>query len=133
PQQVAALPQPETIRGAGGHPAITFEADRLHWQESEGVTHVLSYAHLTELRVQASPEGGPRLLALAGGGRGGDGGSDHGGRARRRSWWVSTDGRVSHPSAAARCPCSRRSARSSRSARCGRDRSSWRWWRSPRR
>jgi Zn-dependent protease with chaperone function len=64
-----AIPEPETVRGADGRAAITFEVDRLNWQESEGVTHVLSYAHLMELRVHAKAVGGTRLVAVERGGR----------------------------------------------------------------
>jgi len=62
--QAHALEQPETVRGSDGQTVIRFESDRLHWQESEGATHVLSYAHLTELRVLVRPSGGTRLVAL---------------------------------------------------------------------
>jgi Zn-dependent protease with chaperone function len=64
-----ANPEPETVRGADGRIAITFEVDRLNWQESEGVTHVLSYAHLMELRVHARTVGATRLVAVERGGR----------------------------------------------------------------
>jgi Zn-dependent protease with chaperone function len=64
-----AIPEPETVRGSDGRTAITFEVDRLNWQESEGVTHVLSYAHLMELRVHARTVGGTRLVAVERGGR----------------------------------------------------------------
>jgi len=64
-----ALSEPEIVRGADSQTIVRFESDRLHWQESEGATHVLSYAHLTELRVQARPSGGTRLVALERGGR----------------------------------------------------------------
>src|SRR5262249_46207009 len=65
--QPAALPQPESVRG--GATVVTFETDRLHWQESEGVAHMLSYAHLTELRLHARATGSPRLVAVERGGR----------------------------------------------------------------
>lgn len=64
-----ALSEPEIVRGSDSQTIIRFESDRLHWQESEGATHVLSYAHLTELRVQALPSGGTRLVAVERGGR----------------------------------------------------------------
>jgi len=67
--QPQTLPEPAIVRGSDGHTIITFESDRLHWQETEGATHLLSYAHLTELRVQARPSGGTRLIALERGGR----------------------------------------------------------------
>jgi Zn-dependent protease with chaperone function len=67
--QVPALLQPETVRSRDGRTLITFDCERLHWQESEGVTHVLPYALLTELRVHARPAGGTRLMALERGGR----------------------------------------------------------------
>lgn len=62
--QAHALEEPENVRGFDGQTVIRFESDRLHWQESEGATHVLSYAHLTELRVLVRPSGGTRLVAL---------------------------------------------------------------------
>ena len=63
------IPEPETIAGSGGAVRITFDADRLHWHESAGVVHVLSYTHLTELRVDARATGSARLVAVEGGGR----------------------------------------------------------------
>lgn len=67
--QSPPLQEPAIVRGSNGQTVITFEPDRVHWQETEGATHVLSYAHLTELRVQARPSGGTRLIALERGGR----------------------------------------------------------------
>jgi Zn-dependent protease with chaperone function len=67
--QAPALPNPETVRGMDGKTTVTFEADRLHWQATEGVVHVLSYAHLTELRVSALAAGSTRLVALERGGQ----------------------------------------------------------------
>jgi Zn-dependent protease with chaperone function len=64
-----ALQEPETVHGADGKTVIAFEADRLQWQESAGVTYVLSYAHLSELRVVAPAAGAARLVALESGGR----------------------------------------------------------------
>lgn len=64
-----AIPEPETVRAADGRTAITFDVDRLHWHESEGVSHVLSYAHLMELRVHAQAGGGTQLVAVERGGR----------------------------------------------------------------
>jgi Zn-dependent protease with chaperone function len=66
---VDQLPAPETIAGSNGSIRITFDADRLHWQESEGVVHALSYTHLTELRVDARAAGTSRLVAVESGGR----------------------------------------------------------------
>ena len=67
---VSPIAVPETVQGADGRTAITFDVDRLTWRESEGVAHVLSYAHLTELRVHARAVGrGTRLVAVERGGR----------------------------------------------------------------
>jgi Zn-dependent protease with chaperone function len=67
--QSQSLQEPAIVRGSDGHTVIVFEDDRLHWQEHEGAAHLLSYAHLTELRVLARPSGGTRLIALERGGR----------------------------------------------------------------
>src|SRR4029079_9997917 len=69
-----AVQEPTIGRGSDGRTIITFESDRLHWQETEGATHLLSYAHLPELRVQVRPSGGTRLIALERGGRRGEAG-----------------------------------------------------------
>lgn len=67
--QPQTLQEPEIVRGSDAQTVITFESDRLHWRESEGATHVLSYTHLTELRVQARPSGVTELIAIERGGR----------------------------------------------------------------
>jgi Zn-dependent protease with chaperone function len=67
--QHQTLQAPEIVRGSDSQIVVTFDGDRLHWQESEGATHVLSYAHLIELRVQARPSGAISLIALERGGR----------------------------------------------------------------
>jgi Zn-dependent protease with chaperone function len=59
----APLTSPVTIRSSDGRAAATFEAGVLHWVERPGLTHVLSYGHLTELRLEAHGRRGPRLRA----------------------------------------------------------------------
>ena len=59
----APLPSPVTIQSSDGRASATFEADALHWVEHAGLTHVLSYGHLTELRLEPHGRRGPRLRA----------------------------------------------------------------------
>src|SRR5262249_40789801 len=64
----ATAPAPESLRSVDGRIVITF-ADAPRWEESEGVLHVLPYAQLTELRLDAPASSGTRLVALERGGR----------------------------------------------------------------
>ena len=67
------LPLPlttQTIVSAATGPArVLFADDHLEWREMEGVTHSLSYAYLSELRVQARATGSTRLIAVEKSGR----------------------------------------------------------------
>jgi Zn-dependent protease with chaperone function len=92
-----AIPQPEVVRGADGCTAITFEVDRLNWQESEGVAHVLSYAHLMELRVHAHTGGAIRLVAVERGGRRWEVALDGPEAARAQAILDRVDARLSEP------------------------------------
>jgi Zn-dependent protease with chaperone function len=92
-----AIPQPETVRGADGRISITFDVDRLHWQESEGVTHVLSYAHLMELRVYARTMSATRLVAVERGGRRWEVALDASEAARAQAILDRVDTRLSEP------------------------------------
>ncbi len=96
PQQ-HAIHEPEIVRGSDGHTVVRFENDRLHWQESEGATHVLSYAHLTELRVQVRPSGDTRLVALEQGGRRWEVGLDATETARAQTILDRVDVRLAEP------------------------------------
>lgn len=96
PQQ-HAIHEPEIVRGSDGHTVVKFENDRLHWQESEGATHVLSYAHLTELRVQVRPSGDTRLVALEQGGRRWEVGLDATEAARAQTILDRVDVRLAEP------------------------------------
>ena len=65
----APLAAPAAFAAANGPASVAFGDGRLEWRESEGVTHTLSYAHLSELRVQARTSGPARLVAVERGGR----------------------------------------------------------------
>ena len=63
------LSEPVTIPGRDGSATVTFEPGALHWIEQQGLTHVLSYGHLTELRLEPHGRRGPRLRAATAAGR----------------------------------------------------------------
>src|SRR5262249_38650762 len=89
---------PETVRSVDGRAMISF-ADSLHWQESEGVLHVLAYAQLTELRLDAPAHGGTRLIALERGGRRWEAALDAAEAARAQAILDRVDGRLAEPAA----------------------------------
>jgi Zn-dependent protease with chaperone function len=60
----APLATPSTFIAPDGRTSVAFENARVEWREGEGATHSLSYAHLSELRVQAPPSGAARLVAV---------------------------------------------------------------------
>ena len=96
-QHAPAIAQPETVRGADGRTTITFDVDRLNWHESEGVTHVLSYAHLMELRVHANAVGGIQFVAVERGGRRWQVGLEGHEAARAQAILDRVDARLSEP------------------------------------
>jgi Zn-dependent protease with chaperone function len=59
----APLTSPVSIQSSYGRASATFEASALHCVEHAGLTHVLSYGHLTELRLEPHGRRGPRLRA----------------------------------------------------------------------
>ena len=63
------LTEPVTIQGNNDGVSATFEARALHWVEQAGLTHVLNYEHLTELRLEPHGRRGPRLRASTNAGR----------------------------------------------------------------
>lgn len=63
------LTETVTIQSSDGSTSATFDAGALHWVEQAGLTHVLSYAHLTELRLEPHGRRGPRLRASTNAGR----------------------------------------------------------------
>ena len=65
----APLTSPVTVQSSDCRASATFEASALHWVEQAGLTHVLSYGHLTELRLEAHGRRGPRLHASNGAAR----------------------------------------------------------------
>jgi hypothetical protein len=58
-----------TFTGADRRTVVAFQEDRLNWSEGEAVTHSLSYAHLSELRLHARYAGPPALIAVERSGR----------------------------------------------------------------
>ena len=60
----AALGGAQRFTSADGRTVVIFDDAEVRWVESEAVTHSLSYAHLSELRVDATPWRGTRLIAL---------------------------------------------------------------------
>ena len=63
------LTAPITIASGDGRSSVTFEPGALHWTEQAGMTHVLSYPHLVELRIELNGRRGPRLRAVMAGSR----------------------------------------------------------------
>ena len=59
----APLATPVTIPSGDGRATVTFESEALRWVERDGVTHVLDYGRLTELRLEPHSRRGPRLRA----------------------------------------------------------------------
>jgi Zn-dependent protease with chaperone function len=60
---------PPVLEGASvfvsGETSITLDPDRLQWSEGELATHMVSYAQLTELRIDAGKARALRLVAVA--------------------------------------------------------------------
>lgn len=54
-----------TISSSDGLVTVTFEKDALRWVEQAGLTQVLDYEHLTELRLEPHGRRGPRLRACS--------------------------------------------------------------------
>jgi Zn-dependent protease with chaperone function len=54
----------ERFTSADGRTVVVFDDAEVRWVEGEAVAHSLSYAHLIELRVDATPWRGTRLIAL---------------------------------------------------------------------
>ena len=63
--QPAALSEAVTIYGCDGSSVVSFEESSLSWQQDAGVTQVIDYRHLHELRLDIGRRGGPRLLAVS--------------------------------------------------------------------
>lgn len=64
-----ALGTATTLAGADGLTSVTFQPDSLVWCESEGATHTMKYAYLSELRVRARGSRPPSLVAVERAGR----------------------------------------------------------------
>jgi hypothetical protein len=94
---VPAAPEAEIVRGADNRTAITFEVDRLQWQESDGVIHILPYASLMELRVHARTVGDTRLVAVERGGRRWEVALDSGQAVRAQAVLDRVDVRLAEP------------------------------------
>jgi heat shock protein HtpX len=65
----SSLDTAATLSGADGRAAVTFDNDTLHWHEGEAAIHILSYAHLAELRVDVRGTRSASLIALERSGR----------------------------------------------------------------
>ena len=65
----AVLGEAAAFSAADGATSVIFRDDRLEWHEGTAAQHTLSYAHITELRLDARRAGTPRLVAVDGTGR----------------------------------------------------------------
>ena len=65
----ATLGAAQTFTSADGHTVVIFDDVELRWAERDGATHSISYAHVTDLRVDARARRGSRLVALGAGAR----------------------------------------------------------------
>jgi hypothetical protein len=63
--QSAPLSEAVTIYSADGSSIVSFEDASLSWQQDAGVTQVIAYPHLHELRLDIGRRGGPRLVAVS--------------------------------------------------------------------
>src|SRR5262249_23080581 len=63
------LESSKIFKAAAGTTTVTFEASRLCWDEGGGVSHLLEYGTLVELRLRASTTGTVTLIAAEKGGR----------------------------------------------------------------
>ena len=63
----APLDAPVTVNSRDGSTTVTFDRDAVRWVEQAGITQVLSYTHLVELRLEAGGPRGTRLRATAAG------------------------------------------------------------------
>jgi len=68
-QAPAPLTNQTIVAAATGPASVLFAEGHLEWREMEGITHSLSYAHLSELRVQARASGAAGLIAVEKSGR----------------------------------------------------------------
>jgi hypothetical protein len=69
--QPRPLGEAVTIYSSDGSSVVSFEEAGLSWQQDAGVSEVIDYAHLHELRLDVGRRHGPRLVAVS---------------ARHRSW-----------------------------------------------
>jgi Zn-dependent protease with chaperone function len=92
----AAPSTSDTLRSADGRVVVTI-ADALHWQEAEGVLHVLPYAQLTELRLDVRDRAATRLVAVERGGRRWEAALDAADAARAQTILDRVDGRLAEP------------------------------------
>jgi heat shock protein HtpX len=59
-----AIEAPVTFQDANGSVAATFEAARVSWQLAPGITQMLDYDALVELRLDVPASGAPSLIAV---------------------------------------------------------------------
>jgi Zn-dependent protease with chaperone function len=60
----AALDGAQSFTSVDGRTVVIFDDAEVRWVERNAVTHSVSYSHLTELRVDARPRRGLRLVAV---------------------------------------------------------------------
>ena len=65
----AVLGAAAAFHAPDGSASVIFHDDRLEWHERDVAEHVLRYAHVSELRLDARRTGTPRLVAVDGTGR----------------------------------------------------------------
>ena len=67
--QAAPLAEAATFYSADGGVVVTFEPGALRWEQEAGVTQLIAYSHLHELRLDARGRRGPALRAVSDGAR----------------------------------------------------------------
>jgi Zn-dependent protease with chaperone function len=90
------------IAAADGRVTVTFEPTRLRWTEGDAADHSLTYAALSELRVDASGQGPAKLVAVARGGHRWTMPLADRDTAAVQSVLDRVDGQLAHPAAAPR-------------------------------
>ena len=63
--QSTPLSESVTVYSCDGSSVVSFEDASLSWQQDAGVTQVIAYPHLHELRLDIGRRGGPRLVAVS--------------------------------------------------------------------
>lgn len=64
-RQPAPPVETATFFSADGGSVVTFEGGALHWEQEAGVTQMIAYSHLHELRLHVTGRRGPTLRAVS--------------------------------------------------------------------